>query len=87
MRRSGMWINQGDGNLVIIDVVDGGPAQAAGLKKGDTIMAIDGKPASKVHLYDLRKRLRNDAQGTLVVFTLKEGSGTKDVMIKLAIVI
>jgi PDZ domain/Aspartyl protease len=81
--RSGMWINQSDGGLTVVDVTAGAPAQAAGLKAGDEIVAVDGKPADSIPLYDLRQRLRDDAPGTVVVFTVKSGSTTRDVKVTL----
>ena len=40
--RSGMWINAQDGGFKVIDVTNSGPADRAGLKKGDVIVAVDG---------------------------------------------
>jgi hypothetical protein len=81
--RAGMWINVGDGGFKIVDVTKGGPAEAAGLKAGDVITEVDGKPAAEIHLYDLRQRLRNDAAGTAVTFTMKDGSSVKNVEVTL----
>jgi hypothetical protein len=85
--RSGMWINdttgKDAGDFVIADITAKGPAETAGLKKGDVITKVDGKPATDMHLYDLRQRLRNDAPGTKVVFTVKHGDETHDVTVTL----
>ena len=81
--RSGMWINVGDGGFKIVDVTKGGPAEAAGLKAGDTVTAVDGKPAADIHLYDLRQRLRNEKPGTVVNLTVKDGSTVKNVEVTL----
>ena len=81
--RAGMWINQSAHGFKIADVTRGGPAEAAGLKTGDTITEVDGKPAMDIHLYDLRQRLRGDAPGTLVTFTIRRGSKTKIVKVTL----
>lgn len=78
--RSGLWINQAEGGFEIMDVTDGGPAQAAGLKKGDTIVAVDGKPFGAIALADLRQRLRNDPVGTVVTFRLTSGKDVKIVL-------
>ena len=47
---------------------------------GDIVTAIDGKPATGIVLPDLRKRLRNDAPGTVVTFAVK---GKGDVKVAL----
>ena len=81
--RAGMWINQSAHGFEIADVTKGGPAQAARLKTGDTITDVDGVPATDIHLYDLRQKLRNDKPGTVVTFTVKDGSTVKDVKVTL----
>lgn len=35
-------VDEKNGNFIIVNVVDGGPAQAAGVRKGDVIETIDG---------------------------------------------
>ena len=47
------------------------------------ISAVDGKPATSIALYDLRKRLRNDPPGTRVTFTIKREDKTRDVVVTL----
>ncbi|HEY1709839.1 MAG TPA: aspartyl protease family protein [Rhizomicrobium sp.] len=81
--RSGMWINAVPAGLEVFDVTAGGPADNAGLHKDDVITAIDGKPVANVALPDLRRRLRNDAPGTVVSFTVKRGTESKDVKVTL----
>jgi membrane-associated protease RseP (regulator of RpoE activity) len=79
--RSGIWINGDADGFKIVEVSKGTPAEAAGLKAGDIIVTVDGKPASAIALYDLRQRLRNDAPGTVVKFSLK--GRAKDVAVTL----
>ena len=81
--RAGMWINQSTHGFKITDVTRDGPAKDAGLKTGDSIIAIDGKPATDIHLYDLRRRLRNDAPGTVVTFTVRRGAKTRTAKVTL----
>jgi hypothetical protein len=62
--RVGLWANLGKKGFDVVDVYDGGPAAEAGLKAGDTILAVDGKKAgSEISLPDFRLRLR-EAVGT-----------------------
>jgi membrane-associated protease RseP (regulator of RpoE activity) len=81
--RSGMWINQSATGYKVVDVTKGTPADNAGLKAGDEIVSVDGKPAAATPLYDMRARLRNDAPGTVVKFTVKRGNETKDIAVTL----
>jgi len=81
--RSGMWINQVDVGFKIFDVTKGGPAEQAGLAKGDEIVAVDGEQADSIALSDMRQNLRDAAPGTVVKLTVKQATGTKDVSITL----
>jgi membrane-associated protease RseP (regulator of RpoE activity) len=81
--RSGLWINRNAGGYTVVDVTKGGPSDTAGLKVGDEIVAVDGKPATSIPLYETRARLRNDTPGTVVTFTVKRGGETKDVAVTL----
>ena len=56
--RSGMWLERASAGFEVLDVVVGSAAADAGIKAGDVIVAIDGKPASSWKLPDLRERLK-----------------------------
>ncbi|HWU72932.1 MAG TPA: aspartyl protease family protein [Sphingomonas sp.] len=56
--RTGMWINQQEGGFEIMDLADHGPAAAAGLKKGDVVLAIDGRDVASLSLSDARSMLK-----------------------------
>jgi membrane-associated protease RseP (regulator of RpoE activity) len=81
--RSGVWINKSATGYSVVDVTKGTPADVAGLKAGDEIVSVDGKPATATPLYETRARLRNDAPGTVVKFTVKRGNETKDIAVTL----
>ena len=68
--RSGMWINTTSAGFKIVDVTAHGAAEAAGLKNGDVITVVDGKPVGSIPLSDLRQRLRDEAAGTQVALTV-----------------
>ena len=57
--------------LEVREVIAGGPAARAGVKVGDTITAIEGKPIG--HFFDLRRAISTmrGAPGTRVSFTLE----------------
>jgi len=48
-----------DSGAVVISVTEGSPAQRAGLREGDVIVALDGKPVAGV---DDLQRLLTDAR-------------------------
>ena len=80
---AGMWINTQGNGFKVLSVSEGGPADQAGLRGGDVIAAVDGKAASQIHLYDLRRELRERAPGTVVDFTVKTPKGTHHVRVTL----
>lgn len=41
-----------DSDLVVVAPVGGGPADAGGIRAGDVIAAIDGKPTRGLSLYE-----------------------------------
>jgi hypothetical protein len=52
--RVGVWLGQDSPGFKVIDVATGSPADDAGLKVGDTVLVIDGKPAKSLDLTDVR---------------------------------
>jgi PDZ domain-containing protein/aspartyl protease len=81
--RSGMWLNVGDKGFGVVSVGTGTPAAKAGLAAGDTIVAVDGDAASSIRLFDLRRRLRNDAPGTEVALTVERDGKPRKVTVVL----
>ena len=51
----GVMVEEKDGGLAITGISPNGPAQAAGLEKGDVIQALDGQPID--NLADLKLAL------------------------------
>ncbi len=62
-------------------VTDGGPAAAASIKQGDTIVAVNGNQIGSPT--ELLAVLRSFAPGQTVTLTVQEGSSTKDVKVTL----
>lgn len=81
--RAGLWINVGGGGFKIVNLTKGAPAEQAGLKQDDIIVAVDGAPTGSLRLSDIRKRLRNDAPGTIVTFTVNRGGKLQDIKVTL----
>ena len=62
---------QPDGTIVVIAPIDGTPAARAGLKSGDVIVAVDGKPLQPGE--DGRGPLRGEPGSEVVVTIAREG--------------
>jgi hypothetical protein len=75
--RFGAWFNIGKDGYDVVAVTPGSPAEAAGLKAGDTITAIDGKPPAPTDLPAIRERFRNEAAGSVVTVMLRDGRTLK----------
>jgi carboxyl-terminal processing protease len=71
----GAVLEKGKRGLVIIKVYDGSPAQAAGLRPGDVIVKVDGKPTKGVDISTSVARIKG-AEGTHVLLDVQpKGSG------------
>ncbi len=81
--RAGMWINGSANGFKVVDVTARAPAEEAGIRIGDEIVAVNGNPAAAIPVYDLRKTLRNDPAGTAVTFTVKRGGETRTIAVTL----
>ncbi len=62
-------------------VSPGKPAELGGMKKGDIILAIDGKPVNNV--YDYMFRLQKIKRGQLIIVTIKREDKQLDLLIQL----
>lgn len=71
----GLEIGEADGSLVVISPVENGPAMDAGVASGDVILAIDGRPASGVSVYEA-ERLLEGAHGTFASLRLRCADGS-----------
>ena len=64
-----------------VGIVPGGPASKAGLKPGDLITAVNGKPVSSVDQFV--GTVATYAPGDTVTFTVKRGGQTKQIKVTL----
>lgn len=68
--------------ITIVSTVEGAPADKAGLKGGDKIIAIDGEKYEANRLTEASMYVKNGKEGTTVVLTIeREGKGQFDVTI------
>ncbi len=70
--RAGLWIERAEQGLAVVDVVAGGPASTAGIKVGDVIVAINGKPWDATTLAAVRAEMQA-APGTQLRLKLASG--------------
>jgi C-terminal processing protease CtpA/Prc len=78
-----MWINRTGAALKIFDITPGGPAEHAGLKVDDRIVAVDGAPISESSLVSLRKRFRAEAPDTRIRLSVESNQGNREVTLVL----
>ena len=63
-----------DRGVVLSDVTPAGPAEAAGLKAGDVVLALDGKPMENARQFDVN--LYRRAPGDSVMLSVRRGEQT-----------
>ena len=73
--RAGVWLSQKGDAFEVFDVISGSPADLAGLKPEDTVIAIDGTETSKLILTEVRDRWKTAEPGTAVRLTVRTKSG------------
>lgn len=79
--RTGMWLNMAQGGFEIMDLADGGPAAAAGLKKGDVVLAIGGQQVGSMSLSDARSMLKTIPIGRTLPIKYRRGGETGEAVL------
>jgi hypothetical protein len=80
--RSGLFVIDYRGGVIVLDARPGTPAALAGLKKGDVILSVNGSPSSSMTLLQIRA-LFTQAAGTAIELRVRSGSTERDVTITL----
>ncbi|MCK4920004.1 MAG: M28 family peptidase [Bacteroidales bacterium] len=70
-----------DGGLTILAVTKGKPAYNSGMKKGDTIIAIDGNEIGNI--YDYMYRLKTYKKGDVIIVTILRNQDEIDLLVQL----
>lgn len=81
--RAGIWLNLVGGVFKVMNVVAGGPAAEAGLREGDSILAIDGKTPAELSLAAARTMLKSSPPGTKVKLLVLSGDKKQELTITL----
>jgi carboxyl-terminal processing protease len=71
----GVLIGQRGDAIVALSVVDGGPAQVAGMRAGDQLTAVDGQSVSGLGPDEVASRVRGPAGTTVTVTVLRPSTG------------
>ena len=69
----GIRIGVEDGQVMIVEPMDGTPASKAGLKQGDQIVKIDGQPTQGLTLQEAVRRMRGPIGSRVVLSILRRG--------------
>jgi predicted metalloprotease with PDZ domain len=73
-----------DGSMTVLEVIDGSPAQAAGLKSGDVLLAMNGVKFADNNKVKLKAAKKGMKIGSTIEYTVSRHGKTKDVAITLA---
>jgi carboxyl-terminal processing protease len=74
-------INKNTQDLIIVDVIEKSPADELGLKRGDRLVKIDGKPTALMDLEQASEALRGELDTTVELQIARQGETTFDVSI------
>jgi len=69
----GVLLGERDDRIVIVSVIDGGPADRAGIRAGDAIVEVDGQSVTGLAPEEVAPKVRGGA-GTTVVVTVERPS-------------
>jgi carboxyl-terminal processing protease len=82
----GVWVHRtADGQLRVLSVQKGSPAAAAGLRRGDTLLAVAGQSVAGRSVADVVSQLRG-AVGSVVSVQVRRGSALLTVQLRRAAV-
>ena len=83
----GAEIGTKNNQLVVIALLEGTPAEKAGLKAGDKILAIDGKSAEKLDVNEAVKKIRGEVGKEVILLILRETwTAPKEIKITRAVI-
>lgn len=82
----GIQVTQEEGRIKVISPIEGTPADRAGLKPGDIITAIDGKPLEGMSLRDAVNAMRGEPGSRIKLGIEREKDPPFDVMITRAVI-
>lgn len=81
----GIWLRAADGAVVVSGVAPASPAASAGVRAGDLLRSVDGRPVADGSVAATSSLLRGEA-GTVVELGLERGGGPRTVRVTRATV-
>ncbi len=81
--RAGMWMGEDGEHFAVVDVIAGGPADEAGIKQGESILAIDGVSTDKLVLPEVRDKIRHGPIGKRITFLLESNGKRRTAVVTL----
>ena len=70
----GLELEIRDGVLTVVDPIEGAPAERMGLRRGDRLIALDGKPTAGLKLAEAVKLMRGKPGSTIVLGVERDGA-------------
>jgi protocatechuate 3,4-dioxygenase beta subunit len=83
----GAMLAPGSQGVLIAGLVDGGPAERAGIQRSDRILRIDGADATSMTVSDCVQRLRGPEGSRVSISLAREGSGDVEVTVVRATIV
>jgi carboxyl-terminal processing protease len=77
---TGAVVSVRDGNIVIVDTIAGSPAEKAGIKAGDILLAVDGEPVTGLSLDAAVSKILGP-EGTVVRLLIQKSGASQPVEI------
>ncbi len=71
--RAGLWLGRHGAQFEAFDVIAGGPAEIAGLRKGDIVTEIDRSKVETLDLFAIREKLRDPGYNEPVLIDYLRG--------------
>jgi carboxyl-terminal processing protease len=75
----GMEVAVENGVVKVISPIEGSPADLAGIKPGDLIIEIEGKPTQGMVVFEAVKLLRGPKGSKVKITVAREGEGSRDI--------
>ncbi len=76
----GAYVNAEDGQVVVIAPVAGSPADKAGIKAGDVILEVDGRPTAGMSLVEVVLNVRGPKGTVVTLLILHDGETEPEVI-------
>lgn len=81
--KAGVWLIQNGDAFKVLDVIAGGPAERAGLRVGDKVIAVDGKAVGTLVLPEVRDQWKYSPAGTKLTLRVQSAAGSREVVVVL----